>query len=273
MPPGPISISVSASASPGSRSRSRACRSEGHWQAVARGTVRDNLYALQRKITGAVLQVQGPRRGRAGRSMDRAPRGCGRVAEADRGRFAHRRGAGFRDAVRRPAGRADGWRRNERARCNARDRSSARTICSVGSIRIPARAAHRHRGRVAPTTPAWCLRRRSRPTPITRARPSAEACFRSRCLTGWAWVTRYLATRQTRRRRGDPGIDDPLSWRRCMATLRATLAAPPAARRSRKFDKMLRRAGRGRIRLHVDMHHGQVLATRFEGVFAAPRVR
>ncbi|MDP9083251.1 MAG: NAD-glutamate dehydrogenase [Pseudomonadota bacterium] len=28
---------------------------EGHWQAVARGTLRDNLYALQRKITGAVL--------------------------------------------------------------------------------------------------------------------------------------------------------------------------------------------------------------------------
>ena len=48
---------------------------EGHWQAVARGTVRDNLYALQRKITGAVLAVQRPRRGRARRAMDRAPRG------------------------------------------------------------------------------------------------------------------------------------------------------------------------------------------------------
>jgi glutamate dehydrogenase len=32
---------------------------EGHWQAVARGTVRDNLYALQRKITGAVLKCKG----------------------------------------------------------------------------------------------------------------------------------------------------------------------------------------------------------------------
>ena len=32
---------------------------EGHWQAVARGTLRDNLYALQRKITGAVLKCKG----------------------------------------------------------------------------------------------------------------------------------------------------------------------------------------------------------------------
>jgi len=32
---------------------------EGHWQAVARTTLRDNLYALQRKITGAVLDCRG----------------------------------------------------------------------------------------------------------------------------------------------------------------------------------------------------------------------
>ncbi len=32
---------------------------EGHWQAVARGTLRDNLYSLQRKITGAVLGGKG----------------------------------------------------------------------------------------------------------------------------------------------------------------------------------------------------------------------
>ncbi len=32
---------------------------EGHWQAVARGTLRDNLYELQRKITGAVLACKG----------------------------------------------------------------------------------------------------------------------------------------------------------------------------------------------------------------------
>ena len=32
---------------------------EGHWQAVARGTLRDNLYALQRKITSSVLRSKG----------------------------------------------------------------------------------------------------------------------------------------------------------------------------------------------------------------------
>jgi glutamate dehydrogenase len=32
---------------------------EGHWQAVARHTLQDNLYELQRKITGAVLASKG----------------------------------------------------------------------------------------------------------------------------------------------------------------------------------------------------------------------
>jgi glutamate dehydrogenase len=32
---------------------------DGHWHAVARGTLRDNLYELQRKITGAVLARKG----------------------------------------------------------------------------------------------------------------------------------------------------------------------------------------------------------------------
>jgi glutamate dehydrogenase len=32
---------------------------EGHWQAVARSTLSDNLYALQRKVTGAVLACKG----------------------------------------------------------------------------------------------------------------------------------------------------------------------------------------------------------------------
>ena len=32
---------------------------EGHWQAVARSTLTDNLYALQRKVTGAVLACKG----------------------------------------------------------------------------------------------------------------------------------------------------------------------------------------------------------------------
>jgi glutamate dehydrogenase len=32
---------------------------EGHWQAVARSTLRDNLYALQSKLTAAVLANRG----------------------------------------------------------------------------------------------------------------------------------------------------------------------------------------------------------------------
>jgi glutamate dehydrogenase len=34
-------------------------QAEGHWQAVARGTLSDNLFELQRKITGAVLSCRG----------------------------------------------------------------------------------------------------------------------------------------------------------------------------------------------------------------------
>jgi len=36
-----------------------ALSAEGHWQGVARGTLRDNLYELQRKITGSVLSRKG----------------------------------------------------------------------------------------------------------------------------------------------------------------------------------------------------------------------
>jgi glutamate dehydrogenase len=36
-----------------------ALTADGHWQAVARGTLHDNLYALQRKITLAVLRCKG----------------------------------------------------------------------------------------------------------------------------------------------------------------------------------------------------------------------
>jgi glutamate dehydrogenase len=41
---------------------------DGHWQAVARGTLGDNLYELQRKITGAVLACKGRE---AGERVDR----------------------------------------------------------------------------------------------------------------------------------------------------------------------------------------------------------
>jgi thioesterase domain-containing protein len=86
-------------------------------------------------------------------------------------------------------------------------------------------------------------------------------------LAGWAWVTRYLAT--------TPFIADTVIQESTIrylspvhGTLRATLQPPPAER-IEKFRKMLQRAGRGRIRLDVHLHHGQMLATEFEGDFAA----
>ncbi len=86
-------------------------------------------------------------------------------------------------------------------------------------------------------------------------------------LAGWAWVTRYLAVRHII---ADAVVQE--STIRYLApvqgALRATLTAPPDEQ-IEKFRKMLRRAGRGRIRLHVDIHCGQAVTTQFDGVFAA----
>jgi thioesterase domain-containing protein len=86
-------------------------------------------------------------------------------------------------------------------------------------------------------------------------------------LTGWAWVTRYLAARGLS---ADAVIQEsnvhflsPVH-----GELRASVAAPSDAQID-KFRKMLQRAGRGRIRLRVEIYYDQTLATLFEGVFAA----
>jgi thioesterase domain-containing protein len=86
-------------------------------------------------------------------------------------------------------------------------------------------------------------------------------------LTGWSWVTRYLAARGIA---ADAVIQEsnihflaPVQ-----GDLRASAAAPPEAEIA-KFRKMLQRAGRGRIRLRVEIIYNQTLATLFEGVFAA----
>jgi hypothetical protein len=50
--------------------------------------------------------------------------------------------------------------------------------------------------------------------------------------------------------------------------LRACAAAPSDAQID-KFRKMLQRAGRGRIRLRVEIIYDQTLAALFDGVFAA----
>ncbi len=86
-------------------------------------------------------------------------------------------------------------------------------------------------------------------------------------LAGWAWVTRYLAARGVA---ADAVIQE--SSTRFLAPVHGELravAAAPAATQIEKFGKMLQRAGRGRIRVRVDVYYGQKPATLFEGVFAA----
>lgn len=86
-------------------------------------------------------------------------------------------------------------------------------------------------------------------------------------LTGWAWVTRYLAARDLP---ADAVIQE--STMRFLTPvkgeLRASVAAPADAQID-KFRKMLQRAGRGRIRLRVEINHEHTLAALFDGVFAA----
>jgi len=85
-------------------------------------------------------------------------------------------------------------------------------------------------------------------------------------LTGWAWVTRYLAAHGLS---ADAVIQESNVRFLTPVTgeLRASVAAPSDAQID-KFRKMLQRAGRGRIRLRVEINHNQTLAALFEGVFA-----
>jgi thioesterase domain-containing protein len=86
-------------------------------------------------------------------------------------------------------------------------------------------------------------------------------------LTGWAWVTRYLAATNLP---ADAVIQE--STMRYLVPVQGMLRASlvdPSASQIEKFRKMLQRANRGRIRLRVDIHQGEILAAEFEGVFAA----
>ena len=86
-------------------------------------------------------------------------------------------------------------------------------------------------------------------------------------LAGWAWVTRYLAARGMS---ADAVIQESSMHflRPVHGELFASVAAPSGLEVD-KFRKMLQRAGRGRIRLRVEVIYDQALATLFEGVFAA----
>ena len=86
-------------------------------------------------------------------------------------------------------------------------------------------------------------------------------------LAGWAWATRYLASRGVA---ADAVIQE--SSTRFLAPvegeLRATATAPSELQID-KFRKMLQRAGRGRIRLRVAIGRDQTIAALFEGEFVA----
>ena len=86
-------------------------------------------------------------------------------------------------------------------------------------------------------------------------------------LTGWSWVTRYLAARGLS---ADAVIQQSSVrfFKPVQGELRACAVAPSDTQID-KFCKMLRRAGRGRIHLRVEINYGETLATLFEGEFAA----
>ena len=86
-------------------------------------------------------------------------------------------------------------------------------------------------------------------------------------LTGWAWLTRFVACADIN---ADAVIQESSMQFLLPVTgeLRAVIAAPAQAEVD-KFRKLLQRAGRARIRLRVEMHEGDKLATVFEGLFAA----
>jgi thioesterase domain-containing protein len=86
-------------------------------------------------------------------------------------------------------------------------------------------------------------------------------------LTGWAWITRFIASRELD---ADAVIQE--STMRFLAPVQGEMRACiqlPAEADVEKFQKMLARAERGRIRLQVSMHHGARLAAAFDGLFAA----
>jgi thioesterase domain-containing protein len=86
-------------------------------------------------------------------------------------------------------------------------------------------------------------------------------------LTGWAWLTRFLATRKL----DAEAVIQESSMRYLKPVhgeMRACLEVPADADVD-KFQKMLERSDRGRIRLQVKMHQGSALATVFDGLFAA----
>jgi thioesterase domain-containing protein len=86
-------------------------------------------------------------------------------------------------------------------------------------------------------------------------------------LAGWCWVTRFLAQHNMP---ADAVIQgSTIDYLLPVSGELHAIVAPPLPAQIEKFEKMLQRAGRGRICLCVEIHYEQRVATRFEGVFAA----
>jgi len=88
-------------------------------------------------------------------------------------------------------------------------------------------------------------------------------------LTGWAWTTRYLDSRNIA---ADAVIQE--STIHYLSPVRGLIKASlvePTTIDVEKFHKMMQRSGRGRIRLSVDIRQESGLAAQFLGVFAAAR--
>jgi thioesterase domain-containing protein len=86
-------------------------------------------------------------------------------------------------------------------------------------------------------------------------------------LAGWAWLTRDLASRELD---ADAVIQESSMrfLRPVRSELRASVEIPSGADID-KFHKVLKRAGRGRIHLRVDLREEHSLAAVFDGLFAA----
>jgi thioesterase domain-containing protein len=86
-------------------------------------------------------------------------------------------------------------------------------------------------------------------------------------LAGWAWASRYIEARGLN---ADAVIQESniRYLKPVKGEFRGILKAPPPQYVG-KFLKMLARSGRGRIRLHVEIHDDQTLAAHFDGMFVA----
>jgi thioesterase domain-containing protein len=127
----------------------------------------------------------------------------------------------------------------------------------------------RHIGIVVESADDACVELRAPLAPNANYKGTAfgGSLYSIAVLTGWAWVTRYLAARELA---ADAVIQE--SHVRFLKPVEGELrarATAPADAQIDNFHRMLRRAGRGRIRLSVEIIYGHSLAVAFEGVFAA----